>query len=66
MRAFAEKHFDLIIGVGFAQAPIIQKVVEDYPSIKFAIIDGVVFEDDGKTPKKMLHLCFFESMKAPT
>lgn len=52
MRAFAEKNFDLIIGVGFAQAPIIQKVAGDYPSIKFAIIDGVVFEDDGKTPRK--------------
>lgn len=52
MRAFAEKNFDLIIGVGFAQSPIIQKVAEDYPSIKFAIIDGIVFEDDGKTPRK--------------
>lgn len=52
MRAFAEKDFDLIIGVGFAQGPIMQKVANDYPNIKFAIIDGVIFEDDGKTPKK--------------
>jgi basic membrane protein A and related proteins len=52
MRAFAEKGYDLIIGVGFAQGPIMQKVANDYPSIKFAIIDGVIFEDDGKTPKK--------------
>jgi len=51
MRAFAEKNFDLIIGVGFAQGPIMQKVAEDYPNIKFAIIDGVIFEKDGKTPK---------------
>src|SRR5687768_3172544 len=51
MRAFAEKGFDLIIGVGFAQGPIMQKVAEDYPSTKFAIIDGVIFEKDGKTPK---------------
>ncbi|MBX7175106.1 MAG: BMP family ABC transporter substrate-binding protein [Pyrinomonadaceae bacterium] len=52
MRAFAEKGFDLIIGVGFAQGPIMQKVAIDYPNINFAIIDGVIFEDDGKTPKK--------------
>jgi basic membrane protein A len=52
MRAFAEKGFDLIIGVGFAQGPIMQKVAEDYPDTKFAIIDGVIFEKDGKTPKQ--------------
>ena len=52
MRAFAEKSFDLIIGIGFAQGPIMQKVATDYPNIKFAIVDGVIFEDDGKTPKK--------------
>lgn len=51
MRAFAEKNFDLIIGVGFAQGPIMQKVATDYPNIKFAIVDGVIFEKDGKTPK---------------
>src|SRR5207249_1060076 len=51
MRAFAEKNFDLIIGVGFAQGPIMQKVATDYPNIKFAIIDGVILEADGKTPK---------------
>jgi basic membrane protein A len=51
MRAFAERNFDLIVGIGFAQGPIMQKVAEDYPDIKFAIIDGVIFEADGKTPK---------------
>ncbi len=52
MRAFAEKNFDLIVGVGFAQGPIMQKVADDYPNIKFAIVDGVIFEKDDKTPKK--------------
>ncbi len=52
MRAFAEKNFDLIIGVGFAQGPIMQKVALDYPNNKFAIVDGVIFEKDGKTPLK--------------
>jgi basic membrane protein A and related proteins len=52
MRAFAEKNYDLIIGIGFAQGPIMQKVAEDYPNIRFAIVDGVIFEADGKTPKK--------------
>src|SRR6187551_3087914 len=52
MRAFAEKNFDLVIGIGFAQGPIMQKVALDYPNNKFAIIDGVIFEADGKTPLK--------------
>jgi basic membrane protein A len=52
MRAFAEKGFDLIIGVGFAQGPIMASVAKDYPDIEFAIVDGVIFEDDGKTPRK--------------
>ena len=41
MRAFAERGYDLIIGVGFAQAPIMEQVAKDYPNINFAIIDGV-------------------------
>jgi basic membrane protein A len=51
MRAFAERGFDLVIGVGFAQGPIMQTVARDFPHVNFAIIDGVIFEDDGKTPK---------------
>jgi basic membrane protein A len=50
MRAFAERGYDLVIGVGFSQAPIMQVVARDYPNIHFAIIDGVVFSEDGKTP----------------
>ncbi len=42
MRAFAERGYDLIIGVGFAQAPIMDQVARDYPDLKFAIIDGVI------------------------
>jgi len=42
MRAFAERGYDLIVGVGFAQAPIMDDVARDYPNIKFAIIDGVI------------------------
>src|SRR5437870_4322313 len=41
MRAFAERGYDLIIGVGFAQAPIMETVAKDYPNIHFAIVDGV-------------------------
>jgi basic membrane protein A len=41
MRAFAERGYDLIIGVGFAQTPIMEEVAKDYPNINFAIIDGV-------------------------
>jgi basic membrane protein A len=40
MRAFAERNYDLIIGVGFAQAPIMEVVAKDYPHLNFAIVDG--------------------------
>jgi len=40
LRAFAERGYDLIIGIGFAQAPIIEIVAKDYPNINFAIVDG--------------------------
>jgi basic membrane protein A len=40
MRAFAERNYDLIIGIGFAQTPIIELVATDYPNIRFAIVDG--------------------------
>lgn len=42
MRAFAERGYDLIIGVGFAQAPIMDSVARDYPDLKFAIVDGLI------------------------
>lgn len=48
MRAFAERGYDLIIGVGFAQAPIMQRVAEDYPNLNFAIIDGVIQKRDAE------------------
>ena len=41
MRAFAERGYDLIIGVGFAQAPIMERVAKEYPNIHFAIVDGI-------------------------
>jgi basic membrane protein A len=41
MRAFAERGFDLVIGVGFAQAPIMEQVAKDFPHVNFAIVDGV-------------------------
>ncbi|HEY0408273.1 MAG TPA: BMP family ABC transporter substrate-binding protein [Pyrinomonadaceae bacterium] len=41
MRAFAERGYDLIIGIGFAQAPIMEVVAKEYPNAQFAIVDGV-------------------------
>lgn len=41
MRAFAQYGYNLIIGVGFAQAPLLEQVAKDYPQTHFAIIDGV-------------------------
>jgi len=60
MRAFAERGYDLVIGVGFTQAPIIRTVAKDYPNIRFAVIDGVVLEDDGKPVPNVASLVFKE------
>src|SRR5215468_6691294 len=60
MRAFAERNFDLVIGVGFAQSPIMQKVAADYPKINFAIIDGVIVDKDGKPFPNVASLVFRE------
>jgi basic membrane protein A and related proteins len=60
MRAFAEKDFDLIIGVGFAQGPIMEQVARDYPNIKFAIVDGVILDKDGKPLPNVASLVFRE------
>lgn len=42
LRAFAERGFQLVIGVGFAQVDAIQKVAPDFPATHFAIVDGRV------------------------
>ena len=42
MRAFAQKDFDLIIGIGFAQKEAIQKVAGQFPQKHFAIVDADV------------------------
>src|SRR5947207_791468 len=41
MRAFAERDYDLVIGVGFVHAPLIESVAKDYPNMGFAVVDGV-------------------------
>src|SRR5262245_23458812 len=41
MRAFAERGYNLIIGVGFSETPQIEAVAKDYPNLMFAIVDGV-------------------------
>ncbi len=41
-RQFAQKKYDLIIGVGFAQAEAVKKTAAQFPNIKFALIDGEV------------------------
>src|SRR5438876_5860356 len=38
IRAFAERGYDLIIGVGFDEAPTVESVAKDYPNLNFAIV----------------------------
>src|SRR3981081_1976843 len=41
MRAFAERIYDLISGVGFNLVPGIEAAAKDYPTLNFVIVDGV-------------------------
>jgi basic membrane protein A len=42
LRAFAQRNFDLIIGVGFAQRDAVKKVAAQFPKSHFAIVDARV------------------------
>lgn len=42
MRSFAQKKFDLIIGVGFSMADGIEKIAKQFPDLKFALVDSEV------------------------
>jgi basic membrane protein A and related proteins len=41
LRTFAQYGYDLIIGVGFAQGPILKEVAKNYPQLNFVLIDSV-------------------------
>jgi len=42
IRKMAQRGQSPIVGVGFAQAPAVEKVAKEFPNTKFTIIDGVV------------------------
>jgi len=42
LRTFAQKDFDLIVGIGVAQAEAVKKVAAQFPTKKFAIVDAEV------------------------
>lgn len=42
MRSLAKKNYDLIIGVGIAQAQTVRKLAQEMPNQKFAIVDAIV------------------------
>ena len=41
-RNFAQKKYDLVIGIGFAQTDAVKKAAALFPETKFAIVDGEV------------------------
>lgn len=48
-RSFANKDFDLIIGIGFAQADAVKKISQQFKEKKFVIIDGEVSASNVKS-----------------
>jgi len=42
MRVFASEGYDLIFGIGFANATAVKNVATEFPNVKFAIVDAVV------------------------
>jgi basic membrane protein A len=41
LRRMAERGASPIIGIGFAQAPTIEKIAKEFPKLKFTAVDGV-------------------------
>jgi basic membrane protein A len=46
LRLLAQGGFNPVIGVGFAYAPAMTKVAEEFPDVNFAIVDDASFEAD--------------------
>lgn len=42
MRVYASQNYDLVIGIGFANKPYMEKVAKEFPKVKFAIVDDVL------------------------
>ncbi len=42
LRRMAQRGADPVLGIGFAQAPALEKVAKEFPDVRFAIIDMVV------------------------
>ncbi len=42
LRAFAEREYPLVIGIGFAQVDALKKIAPQFPKTHFAIVDGTV------------------------
>ncbi len=42
MRAMASEGYDLIFGIGFANATAVENVAKEFPKINFALVDAVV------------------------
>ncbi len=42
LRAFAERGFDLVIGIGFAQKEPLERTAKEFPNVHFAIVDARV------------------------
>ena len=42
LKAFAMKEYDLVFAVGFQHGPALKQVAQDFPHIRFAIVDSVV------------------------
>jgi len=42
LRAFAQRDYDLVIGIGFAQKEPIAKIAAQFPKVHFAIVDAQV------------------------
>jgi basic membrane protein A len=42
LRTFAERGYDLVIGIGFAQQEAIERTAKAFPAIHFAIVDATV------------------------
>ena len=65
LRSFAQRDFDLIIGIGFAQKEAIRRVASQFPKRHFAIVDAELLAPNVRSLMFQEHEGAFSSAQSP-
>lgn len=59
--AAAEDKYDLVLGISYVYVDVFNEVAPKYPDIKFAVVDGVVKDDNGAYIDNVLSAIFAQN-----